>query len=554
MMMSKAANITGNLDKKSQSVLTYRIPLLVLFFGLVLAICKFYYAINYSVSIAERHFYINAHAIVGQIDTVLKQQQALAQIVSKEIKFMHKGSSHLTAVQLPEEMPNIAYMSMDVISKEQALQKITFYGNHASGHYTHVNTTTGREEIPQTLFENQNIINYLPVTHAYYLETIVNLDELLNSLLKQSNFAEKINIYVFQDKKNDAKPLFQYIAQTSLMPNTVTTYASIKRFSSQFVEEPLNFGEHRWHVVFQSNAGDQFQGVGFFPWFLLFVAIFFTILVSFFLLLITQKNQKNKLMLATINQQSSAMEDMVEALQRSNDELQKFAYVASHDLKSPMRAIDNIAQWLEEDLGDHFDEKSKNHMKNLHGRVARMNKLLDDLLEYSRAGRVTKSYEIVPLETIITNITNLLDVPPHIKVSCDESIKKIELPTMPLSQVFQNLVDNAVKHHNKDVGNITITGGEEGSFYRFSVTDDGPGIDEAYHSKIFEIFQTLKPRDEVEGCGMGLALIKKIIEMHQGSITVQSRVGEGTSFTFTWPKNFEEILSNMKKKESYESK
>jgi two-component system sensor kinase FixL len=227
-------------------------------------------------------------------------------------------------------------------------------------------------------------------------------------------------------------------------------------------------------------------------------------------------------------------------LERSNRELDEFAYVASHDLKAPLRVIGNAARWLEEDLAEHLREEDRANMELLRSRVRRMEKLLDDLLEYSRVGRSSDSRfaETVGGGPLIDDILLLLSPPPGFTVKVAPGFKDILVNRMPLQQVLYNLIANAIKHHDKQSGVIEVdldTQGD-GDMYRFTVRDDGPGIPERFHEQVFKMFQTLKPRDQIEGSGMGLAFVKKTVGYFGGDLELVSEEGQGSAFSFTWPK------------------
>ena len=231
-------------------------------------------------------------------------------------------------------------------------------------------------------------------------------------------------------------------------------------------------------------------------------------------------------------------EELIEQLARSNKELDEFAYIASHDLKAPLRVIDNASRWLKEDLGDQLDEDSQENIDLIRSRATRMEALLDDLLSYSRIGRTTDrdTSDIIKGDRLMDDVLLLLDLPSGFSVEIDPAFADIQVPRMPLQQMLLNLVGNAVKHHDQPNGRVEVGVAENEAEFIFTVKDNGPGIDPQYHEQIFQMFTTLKPRDEVEGSGMGLAVVYKHVKYRGGTITLASSVGEGCTFTITWPK------------------
>lgn len=227
------------------------------------------------------------------------------------------------------------------------------------------------------------------------------------------------------------------------------------------------------------------------------------------------------------------------ALENSNEELAKFAWAASHDLKSPLRAIDHLSLWIEEELGETLNGKSREYMDKLRGRVARMEKLLDDILKYAHLeGNIDADGddEIADGKILQDDLYMLVNLPAQFALRVEDSFKNIRARRLPLQRVLCNLVDNAIKHHDRENGVIYIGVREELSRYIFTVRDDGPGIAPEYQKRVFEMFQTLKPRDRKEGSGMGLSMVKKILAVNGGVITLDSQPGSGCCFTFTWPK------------------
>lgn len=243
-----------------------------------------------------------------------------------------------------------------------------------------------------------------------------------------------------------------------------------------------------------------------------------------------RKQQKDNLE-KVVNERTSILQETNTELTRSNDELSKFAYVASHDLKAPLRAVINLVSWIDEDVKAGKDVSK--YVDKLNGRVRRMENLIEGLLEYSRVGRVYTEIEEVNSNEIITRLAE--DYPENAsKVIVEGVLPKVKFNKVRLGQIFSNLIGNAFKHHH-DVANalVKISCKEVGDDYLFCIDDNGPGIEGRYHEKIFEIFQTLKPRDELESTGIGLSIVKKIIEDQDGCIYLESIVGEGSKFYFS---------------------
>ncbi len=239
---------------------------------------------------------------------------------------------------------------------------------------------------------------------------------------------------------------------------------------------------------------------------------------------------------AQLEQLNSILLTTTSKLEQRNQELDQFAYVVSHDLKAPLRAIANLSEWIEEDLEDKLDEETRHNMNLLRGRVYRLENMINGLLAYSRVGRLKSEPETVNVREMLTEIIDLLDVPKHFQVQIIGEMPTFVTELIPLQQVFNNLISNAIKHSNCPRGKITISAVEQDNFYEFAVTDNGQGIAPEYHDKIFTIFQTLESRDTKENTGIGLAIVKKAVESQGGKIKVESRVGQGTTFRFTWQK------------------
>ncbi len=237
-------------------------------------------------------------------------------------------------------------------------------------------------------------------------------------------------------------------------------------------------------------------------------------------------------------------------LERANRELKDFAYVVSHDLKAPLRAIGSLADWISTDYSHVLDEAGQEQLQLLMGRVRRMHNLIEGILKYSRVGQSSEEKKLINTGDLVNEVIELIDPPAHIEVKTTSPLPRLYFERTPLLQVFQNLINNAVKFMDKPRGEITIRCEELDNFWQFCVEDNGPGIDERHFQRIFQIFQTLKPRDEVESTGIGLSIVKKIIENTGGRIWVHSQPGKGSAFIFTFPKNLIEEMKNIENLEA----
>ncbi|NTW49515.1 MAG: PAS domain S-box protein [Chlorobiales bacterium] len=229
-------------------------------------------------------------------------------------------------------------------------------------------------------------------------------------------------------------------------------------------------------------------------------------------------------------------EKLLKELKAVNKELREFAYVVSHDLKAPLRAIGSLSSWLHTDYADKIDEAGREQLDLLMGRVKRMHDLIEGILQYSRIGRVKEEVVWVDLGEVVMQAVEMVLPPKGIKVAVKGELPKVRGDRTRMQQVFQNLLSNAVKYMDKEEGVIEVGSREEVGSWEVYVKDNGPGIEEKYHEKIFQIFQTLSPRDERESTGIGLTIVKKIVEGYGGEVRVESELGKGSVFWIRLPK------------------
>jgi len=234
---------------------------------------------------------------------------------------------------------------------------------------------------------------------------------------------------------------------------------------------------------------------------------------------------------------------LLEKLEKTNRELNDFLYIASHDLKTPLRGIATLANWISDDYTDKLDNNGKEKINLLITRVDRMYNLIRGILSYSRLIRIEEEKIVLDMNEILIKVIDMIAPPENITITIENELPVIKCEKTPITEVFRNLISNAVKYMDKPQGRIKIGCAEENGFWKFSVADNGPGIEEKYFKKVFQLFQTLSPFDEAKSVGMGLSLVKKIVETYGGKIWIESQPDRGSTFFFSLPKQESEMIN-----------
>lgn len=220
----------------------------------------------------------------------------------------------------------------------------------------------------------------------------------------------------------------------------------------------------------------------------------------------------------------------------TNKQLDEFVYVVSHDLKAPLRGLSSLATFLEDELGDNPRQEAIDLINMMKSRTGRLQGLIDGILHYSRMGNISDSKEMFSVKELVNSIIDLLAAPSNVRFEIADHLPEVNADRIKLHEVFQNLISNGIKYNNKDEAIIRIDFQEFPEYFEFAVHDNGVGIKEEHQEKIFGIFQTLVPKDKVESTGIGLTIVKKIVEQQGGKVIVSSKYGEGSTFRFRWNK------------------
>lgn len=222
-------------------------------------------------------------------------------------------------------------------------------------------------------------------------------------------------------------------------------------------------------------------------------------------------------------------------VEKINQELDQFAHIVSHDLKAPLRGITAIANFIEEDIKDGNYEEIQENLGLLKNRIARMGNLITGILDFSKATKVNDKKELLALNSVIQGVIEMLTPSDKVQIKILKKLPTIHISSVGIQQIFQNLLSNAIKYNDKEICEITIDYDLKEKMHLFTVGDNGPGIPVKFQEQIFDIFQTLQPKDRVESTGVGLSIVRKRIESSGGKVWVESELGKGAKFIFTLP-------------------
>lgn len=369
--------------------------------------------------------------------------------------------------------------------------------------------------------------------HTGFVYAVLRGGDLMKNIL--NNIGDDVSLQIFDAEPSDSALLYQSRSET-------TKSESFGLAESRRIDI---YGQ-QWVFLVRGDVGDAFTGeywqstlVGLFGLLIDFL-LFYTIhLIGKQRRVADHKTYTMNLERANtkLHRANIGLEKSNAALEKSNDDLTQFAYSASHDLKSPLRAICTLAGFVLDDSRDQLSDLSVRHLNLLQSRTTRLNRLLDDMMEYACIESDSSKNITIDMQALCTEVISLIDVPDDFDIVTDIEMPMIQASALPLQQVILNLITNAIKHHDQARGNVEIHARWSDGHIDCVVSDNGPGIPEEFRVRVFEMFKMLQSRDQREGSGMGLAIVKKLVESNGGVIGVvaSKHNARGTSFHFSWP-------------------
>ncbi|MBT5471796.1 MAG: hypothetical protein HOK41_14435 [Nitrospina sp.] len=362
------------------------------------------------------------------------------------------------------------------------------------------------KEVPETLSKRREMFEGFAL--GVYL-----IEELIEDVM-QGEIVPGLNMVIYENNVIDEENRL---------------YGNLMENQEMELSFPINVSGRTWLLVWQ--ADDKFNG-GLSINFPLVASGGFFVLMIFLAMIFEMNLMKTKAIEQEVKIRTAE-------LKRANRDLEQFANITSHDLKAPLRGINHLSNWIQEDLGENLPAEVRGHLDRLAESVEDMDALIQGILEYSKAGKSSIERRTVNVEGLIKKILSFIDISNDVELVVQNELPIFQTDYVKLSQIFSNLISNAIKHNTNSNKRLSISSKTKGLFYEFRVEGNGPGIDPKYYDKIFQMFQTLQRGSKVENTGIGLPIVKKLVEEANGFIRVEPVKEGGTAFVFSWPVNVE---------------
>lgn len=543
-------------DNLSEVLKAYRLPTIVISIGLVLAIIGFLLALKYDMNKSERVFHDFSEQIYRTLDTELKRHEQQVNSIARmlgQIKILTEGEFTDIANAFTENN-YFAHISLYELMGDGSLKET--YPSQM--HIRNIDSAAGSPEIKLAI-ENAAALGRAyfarpyevqgargttrvsaiaaPIAKKYkknlFLVAVIDLDDLHKNAFEDDK--GDINIRIYSIYNLERKLIYeQYEAGQREFFKTV----SGDNYQTLHYKKVRFFDDYQWEIHMYSSLRGFAAYMGIFPWITFFLALFITGLIGYIAFRITGENVKTRML---VDKQTKSLREYTEKLEISNRDLDDFAYIASHDLKEPLRGIYNYSEFLLEDYRDKLDDEGRYKLQTLKKLSRRMESLIDMLLEYSRLSREDFAHKKTDINLVVRETIETIAIwlqENKAQVMVQDKLPSVICDHARVSEVFRNLITNAVKYNNKPVKMVDI-GCEQDPVDSneppvFFVRDNGIGIPEEHQKVIFKIFKRLHGRDEYGGgTGSGLTIVKKIVDRHGGRMWVESTPHVGTTFFFT---------------------
>ncbi|MGE4313343.1 MAG: ATP-binding protein [Pseudobdellovibrionaceae bacterium] len=533
----------------------YRLPTIIIAVGLILSVFGFQLALQYDFTQDEQTFQTYSDQIYRTVDTEIRRHEqqitAIGRLLGQirnfsESEFSDVSNaftastyfSHISLFKLNDDdsvtdlYPDAAYIRK--LSGLSSVPAIIEAMRKSEDFNTTYLSSTFDYDIEG---ERAKLAAFVtPVTNKYrqsiFLVGVINLTELFQNTLIVDE--KMVNARI---TRNDGTQSEGSVVYEQYEPNMESFFRAVNAgdLATRRFKRHRFFEDYAWEVIIYASPQGALSTIGILPWIALVSLLSVTALIGYLAFRITFENVRVHML---VEKQTESLRAYTEKLEQRNRDLDDFAYIASHDLKEPLRGIYNYSEFLYEDHAEKLPPEGRDMLNTLRVLSRRMETLIDNLLKYSRLSREDLNYKSTDIQQVIQESLETLAImikEKKIKVKVEENIPHITCDPNMTGEVFRNLITNAIKYNDKESPEITIGCKKaEGEIPVFFVKDNGIGIPERHFSTIFKIFKRLHGRDEFGGgTGSGLTIVKRVIDRHKGRIWIESVMGEGTTFFFT---------------------
>lgn len=553
-------NRNRDTDEMTDIISAYRLPTLIVIIGIVMAILGFQMALNYDIRQSERSFSEFADQVYRKIDSGVRRHELQISSLGNIIGQI-RGFSNIEFKDIANSFTvesSFSDISLYTFSPKSGIEEI--YTNPDTDKATAAQLSAITPAVIKAMETNKiylspsveytighnsfkAMIFAIPILKKYrenvFLVSVLNLDKFFTEMFREDE--DKINLRIFRIEGDNKALVYEKFAKSG---QAFFSAIGDRQYEGMHVLRQRFFDDFSWEVHIFATPGSFMASVGLFPWITLLSVLSLTILLGYMAFRITVENVRIR---HIVEQQTHSLRSYNQELEQRNKDLDDFAYIASHDLKEPLRGIYNYSEFLIEDHSKDLSEDGKNKLYTIRKLSRRMENLIESLLEYSRLSRQDVNFETVDLNEALEIAVDSLDIfikDNNAKIDVKSPLPQVVAHGKTIPEVFRNLITNALKYNTSKEKLVTISWKDEADgWVSVKVTDNGIGIAPEHQAMIFKIFKRLHGRDDYGGgTGSGLTIVQKIIERHGGKVSVTSDGRDGTSFTFLLKKSLNNTI------------